>query len=210
MERAFTINDILNKKYKLFDFKDEWEEAFSKPERCGVWFIWGNSGNGKTRFTMQLAKYLTNFGKVLYNSLEEGSSHTIRKAFEDVGMSEVKQKMLLVSESLEKLNQRLEKQRSSNIIIIDSFQYAQISYKQYIAFKEKHHNKLIIFISHADGKQPAGRSAKSVMYDATLKIWVEGFKAFSKGRYIGSKGQLTIWEEGASRYWQENENEFNN
>lgn len=206
MERAFTINDILHKKYKLFDFDGEWEEAFSKPERVGVWFIWGNSGNGKTRFTMQLAKYLTNFGKVLYNSLEEGSSHTIRRAFEDVGMSDVKKKMLLVSESLEKLSERLEKQRSSNIIIIDSFQYAQITYKQYIAFKEKHHDKLIIFISHADGKQPAGRSAKSVMYDATLKIWVEGFKAFSKGRYIGSKGCLTIWEEGAVRYWQENDN----
>lgn len=203
MERAYTINDILNKKYKLFDFKDEWEEAFSKPERCGVWFVWGNSGNGKTRFTMQLAKYLTNFGKVLYNSLEEGSSHTIRKAFEEVGMSEVKKKMLLVSESLEKLNQRLEKQRSASVIIVDSFQYAQISYKQYIAFKEQHKDKLIIFISHADGKQPAGRSAKSVMYDATLKIWVEGFKAFSKGRYIGPKGSLTIWPEGAMRYWQE-------
>lgn len=203
MERAYTINDILNKKYKLFDFKDEWEEAFSKPERCGVWFVWGNSGNGKTRFTMQLAKYLTNFGKVLYNSLEEGSSHTIRKAFEDVGMSEVKQKMLLVSESLEKLSERLNKQRSASVIIVDSFQYAQISYKQYIAFKEQHKDKLIIFISHADGKQPAGRSAKSVMYDATLKIWVEGFKAFSKGRYIGPKGSLTIWPEGAMRYWQE-------
>ena len=41
------------------------------------------------------------------------------------------------------------------------------------------------------------------MYDATLKIWVEGFKAFSKGRYIGPKGSLTIWPEGAMRYWQE-------
>ena len=203
MERAFTVKDILNKKYKLFDFGGEWEEAFSKPERCGVWFIWGNSGNGKTRFTMQLAKYLTTFGKVLYNSLEEGSSNTIRQAFEDVEMQTCKNKILLVSESLEKLSHRLNKQRSASVIIVDSFQYAQITYKQYIAFKEKHHDKLIIFISHADGKQPAGRSAKSVMYDATLKIWVEGFKAFSKGRYIGPKGSLTIWPEGAMRYWQE-------
>ena len=33
------------------------------------------------------------------------------------------------------------------------------------------------------------------MYDATLKIWVEGFKAFSKGRFIGDKGEFTIWDE---------------
>lgn len=203
MERAYTVKDILNKKYKLFDFGDEWEEAFSKPEKTGVWFVWGNSGNGKTRFTMQLAKYLTNFGRVLYNSLEEGSSHTVRKAFEDVEMEQCKNKILLVSECLEKLSERLDKQRSASIIIIDSFQYAQITYKQYIAFKDKHKDKLIIFISHADGKQPAGRSAKSVMYDATLKIWVEGFRAISKGRYIGETGQMTIWEDGAMRYWGE-------
>lgn len=203
MEKALTIDNILNKKYKLFDFTGEWEEAFSKPERRGVWFIWGNSGNGKTRFTMQLAKYLTGFGRVLYNSLEEGSSHTIRKAFEEVGMREVKKRMLLVSEPLAKLNERLKKQRCANVIIIDSFQYCQISYKQYIAFKEEHKDKLIIFVSHADGKQPAGRAAKSVMYDATLKIWVEGFKAISKGRYIGEKGHYMVWEDGAYKYWGE-------
>ena len=42
------------------------------------------------------------------------------------------------------------------------------------------------------------------MYDATLKIWVEGFKAFSKGRFIGQTGEFTIWDEGAERYWGEN------
>lgn len=203
IKKALTIDNILNKNYKLFDFEGIWEEAFAKPERVGVWFVWGNSGNGKTRFTMQLAKYLTRFGRVIYNSLEEGSSHTIRKAFEDVGMREVGTKMVLVSETIERLSERLEKQRSSSIIIIDSFQYAQITYKQYIQFKERHKDKLIIFISHADGKQPAGRSAKSVMYDATLKIWVEGFRAISKGRYIGETGQMTIWDEGAERYWAE-------
>lgn len=203
MKRALTPNDILNKIYKLFEFTGSWFEAFSKPERTGIWFIWGNSGNGKTRFTMQLAKYLCTFGKVIYNSLEEGDSHTVRKAYEDEGMSEVKNRLLLVSEPIAQFSERLKKQRGARIAIIDSFQYAQLTYKQYIEFKERHKDILIIFISHADGKQPAGRSAKSVMYDATLKIWVEGFKAFSKGRYIGDKGHYVVWEDGAYEYWRE-------
>ena len=79
-----------------------------------------------------------------------------------------------------------------------------MTYKQYIAFKAKHKNKLIIFISHADGKQPAGRSAKSVMYDASLKIWIEGYRAISKGRFIGNNGgTFTIWKDGSARYWGE-------
>jgi len=40
-----------------------------------------------------------------------------------------------------------------------------------------------------------------VMYDADLKIWVEGYVAFSKGRYQGSTGEYTIWEKGAYDYW---------
>jgi hypothetical protein len=48
---------------------------------------------------------------------------------------------------------------------------------------------------------PAGRSAKSVMYDAKLKIFTEGYRAFSKGRYIGSKGHYDIWPERARTYF---------
>ena len=99
------------------------------------------------------------------------------------------------------LDERLSKPRSADFAVIDSFQYTQMSYRDYIAFKERHRNKLLIFVSHADGKRPDGRAATKVMYDASLKIWVEGYKAFSKGRFIGPTGECTIYEEGARRYW---------
>ena len=79
-----------------------------------------------------------------------------------------------------------------------------MSYKEYLNFKELFPNKLLIFISHADGKNPAGRSAKSVMYDASLKIWVEGFRATSKGRFIGPIGEYVIWDKPAEIYGEEN------
>ena len=72
-----------------------------------------------------------------------------------------------------------------------------------IEFKEQHRNKLIIFISHAKGRLPKGRSGESVMFDASLKIYVEGYRAFSKGRFIGPKGYYDIWPEEAARYWGE-------
>lgn len=185
-----------------FDFEGEWLEAFACPEKCGIWIIWGNSGNGKTRFALQLCKYLCQFDKVLYNSLEEGSSLTMAKALIDCNMQEVNKRFgLLDGESMENLSIRLEKKKAPKIIVIDSFQYTQMSYKQYIAFKERHKDKLIIFISHAEGKMPASRAAKSVMYDASLKIYVEGYRAFSKGRFLGSKGYYNVWEEGAAKYW---------
>ena len=202
MARSLSVADLYKKKYKLFDFDGLWFDAFDRPETCGVWFIWGNSGNGKTTFVLELMKYLAQFVKVGYNSLEEGSAHTMQKSFRNVGMAEVARRVTLIEgESIDQISARLMKKHSPQVMIIDSFQYTQMTYKQYIEFKQKHRNKLIIFISHADGKMPAGRSAKSVMYDASLKIWVEGYKAFSKGRYIGATGEYVIWPEGSIKYW---------
>ena len=203
IKRALTVQNILEKEYKIFEFEGVWEEAFDKPEKSGVWFVWGNSGNGKTSFILQLIKYLTQFDKVLFNSMEEGTSLTLQRGLIRQNMSEAQNSLLVVNEDCEKLEKRLMCKKSQGIVIIDSFQSFQLTYLQYLKFKEKFPRKLLVFISQADGKMPAGRSAKSVMYDASLKIWVEGYKAFSKGRYIGNSGKYTIWPEKAISYWGE-------
>ncbi len=204
MKRALTVNEVLKEKKTTFDFEGQWREAFGEPERTGVWFIWGNSGNGKSSFTMQLCKELSRFDRVAYDSLEEGDSLTMKQSLVRHKMNECGRRFsLLNAEPIEELRQRLQKRKSFNIVVIDSFQYTQMSYKDYIQLKEQNKNKLLIFISHAKGRAPRGSAAESVMYDATLKIWVEGFKAFSKGRFFGSTGEYTIWQEGANRYWGE-------
>jgi len=205
MARALSVNELLQKKYKLFNFEEDWLDAFDCPERTGVWFIWGNSGNGKTTFVLELIKYLAQFTKVAYDSLEEGGAHSMQQAFIRVGMTEVSRRVILIEgESVEELEARMQKRKSPDVYVIDSLQYSDINYKQYKGLKERNRNKLIIFISHSDGKMPEGRSAKKIMFDATLKIWVEGYRAISKGRYIGSNGgTFIIWTEGSSKYWGE-------
>ena len=88
----------------------------------------------------------------------------MRNTMEKCEMEDVNTRFLLIDgESIEQLSIRLQRPKSPQIIVIDSFQYTQMTYKQYIQFKERHRNKLLIFISHADGQLPAGRSAKRVM-----------------------------------------------
>lgn len=196
------VREMLNMKYDTFDFRGEWYEAFGLPEKRGVWFVWGNSGNGKTSFVMQLCKYLCRFGRVAYNSLEEGVSLTMQNAMKRFGMIDVNRRFLLLdAESIEQLEIRLSRKKSPDIVVIDSFQYTMMNFKQYIELRERHKSKLLIFISHADGRLPSGRSAKSAMYNADLKIYVEGYRAFSKGRYIGPKKYFDIWPEESERYW---------
>jgi len=123
------------------------------------------------------------------------------KALIEAGMQDVARRFILISESMKDLDGRLKKHKSPDVIVIDSFQYTQMSFKDYQKFKNRHRDKLLIFISQAEGNKPSGRTAVSVMYDAALKIWVEGYRAISKGRYFGSKGYYTIWEERANIYW---------
>lgn len=189
-------------KKKTIQFTGAWAEAFGEPERTGIWFVWGQSGNGKTGFLMQLSKELCKFGKVAYNSLEQGTSLSMQQTLALNKMEEAGGKFLLLNrEPIEELSERMSRPKSPDFYIIDSFQYTGVTLPQYKEFVANHRNKLIIFVSQADGRNPDGRTARKVMYDADQKIFVEGFKAVSKGRFFGPKGHYIIWEEGADRYW---------
>ena len=203
IKRAISVDQLTKMKFIEMDFEGKWLASFGVPERTGVWLVWGNSGNGKTRFAIQLAKYLTQFGKVAYNTLEEGIRKSMQRAIIDTNMKQVQKRFnILNRESIEDLKIRLRQHKSHDIIIIDSFQYTGLTKKEYIALKEEFPKKLFIFISHAEGKNPEGRPAKFVRYDADLKIRVEGYKAFPVGRF-GGGDEFVIWEQGAADYYMD-------
>lgn len=200
-KRAFTIENVRNYRADTLPFEDEWLDAIGEPEITGSWIIWGNSANGKTRFALQLAKYLCKFCRVAYNSLEEGLSLSMQRAIAEVGMSDAKRNFVLLDkESIADLKVRLKKQRSPKVIIIDSLQYTGLTYADYKDLRDSFRNKLFIFISHADGAEPKGNVGKAVKYDAFVKIKVEGYKAFPQSRYGGGR-EFTIWQLGANQYW---------
>lgn len=199
MGRAYSPTEILAKKYKMLEWSDEWAEAFDKPETSGVWFIWGNSGNGKSSFVMQLARELAELGHVFLNELEEGTKLTMQNNLKRNDISSVKRKVKIGNEDMTEMSERLSKRKSPQFIIINSFQYTGLTWITYLKLKKMHEDKLLIFVSHAEGKHPEGRTAKKIKFDADLKIWIEGFKAISNGRY-NPGGEYIIWKEGAEKY----------
>ena len=201
LKRALTIEDVRKYRAKTLPFDGEWFEAIGEPELTGSWIIWGGSANGNTRFALQLAKYLSKFCRVAYNSLEEGLSLSMQHAIAEVGMADAKRNFVLLDkENIADLKERLKKQRSPQVVIIDSLQYTGLTYADYKELRDSHRNKLFIFISHADGAEPKGNVGKAVKYDAFVKIKVEGYKAFPQSRYGGGR-EFTIWQLGANQYW---------
>lgn len=201
MKRAISISELISKNFKVVEFENEWYDLIGNPQLSGTWLVWGDSGNGKTRLVLQLCKYLTNFGRVAYNSLEEGFCESMKLAFIDTGMDEVKRKIILLdNEPIEDLEKRLKLQKAPKIVVIDSIQYSGLNFKQYKRLKESNPKTLFIIISHSQGKYPAGRVANAIRFDAFVKIKVEGYKAFATSRFGGGK-PYTIWREGAEKYW---------
>jgi hypothetical protein len=189
---------MVSKRMRTMAFDGEWLAHVGQPERSGSWLIWGNSGNGKTRYALMLGKYLTKFGRVAYNSLEEGISESLKRAVMDTGLVGVRRFILLDKEPIAELANRLSRRKSPDMVIIDSIQYSGLNYRDYRQLRDTFRNKLFIFISHADGREPAGRTARSVRYDANVKIYIEGYRAFAASRYGGGQTYI-IWEEGTKK-----------
>ena len=195
-KRGLTMSDIRAFKPKTIPFTGEWLESIGCPELTGSWIIYGLSANGKTRYALQLARYLAGFCKVIYNSLEEGLSKSMQTALIDVGMDNVSKNFLLLDkEPIEELIIRLHKRKSPDVIFIDSLQYTGLTYGDYKKLREEFRNKLFIFISHADGREPKGNVAKSIKYDAFVKIPIIGYEAIPQSRFGGNKPYV-IWQWG--------------
>lgn len=205
LKRALTLQNVMDADVKTFDFAGEWLDAFGKPQATGVWLVYGGSGSGKTTFVMMLIKYLAAFGRVLFVSYEEGlSSASLKVTIDRLGLMERQNEVLVTIDSVEELDERLSKQRSPDIVVIDSLELSEFNtVRQIKMFADKYPQKLFIYIGQADGDKPRSELGKAVLFLANQKIYVEGYRAFTRGRSQGEKDAfITIWAERGDKYWE--------
>lgn len=206
MARAYSNANIRSARFKTADFDGAWLASIGMPVLRGTWLIYGGSGSGKTSFCLQLAKYLSQFGRVLYNSLEQGLSPTMQAAWIAGGMDEAGRRVkLLDREGYNELFERLGKRQSPEIVIIDSINYLRgLRLCDYQLLSQRYRKKLFVVVAHEKGGEPKGALAQAIRYDADVKIRVEGYRAMVTSRYAtGEVGgdDYIIWEEGADAYW---------
>lgn len=204
--RAYNIKNLLAKKHKDIKLSKKWAEHIGIPESNGVWIIWGESGNGKSSYVMQMVQELCQHGKVIFNDLEEGTRKTAKKNVLRAGLDNdskvIKNFNILDKEPMDEFLVRLRKHKSPNIIIINSWQYTGWNTRKFFDLVNEFPNKLFIIISHADGDNPEGSVAKKIKYHADIKIQVKGFKAIPTSRYEVNE-EYIIWEKGATKAWMD-------
>lgn len=197
-KRAIGVQDLLKKQFVTYDFAGPWLASFGEVERNFRMLIYGESGNGKTEFVVQLAKYLANFGKVYYNSFEQGVSKSLQAAFLRNDMEEVQGRLIIGDkDSYYELERRMAARNSPKFCIIDSIDYMELKTEQYKQLVQKFPHKAFIMICWSVGKHPKLQVSKDIEYMVDIKVRVHEYKAYPRSRFGGNK-HFVIWPE----YWQ--------
>ncbi len=179
-----------------------WHDCFGEIDRAGIVFIYGPSTSGKSSAALSLAKELSHHGRVLYVSNEEGFRTSFQNRLRRFSVADCGSKLQFARrEPAAAILERLAKRKSADFIFIDSIQDSHISRKDYNAMKRMAATKMFVFVSRIEGRVPMGRLARDIKFDADLKVWVEGGRAVSEGRYIGAVGFHDVYEDKADAYW---------
>lgn len=205
LQRALSVDNVLNAKFNGIPLTGKWGEVIGEPELGSNWMIWGLSGSGKTTFNMQLMHELSQYEPAIYNSLEEWPSSSIQMAYKRAGIIPGCS-IRMVGESMTNFTERMLRKRSPNVMFIDSVIYTKFSWSDYEHFCKLFRHKTKIWVGHASGREPKGSLADAIRYDASVKIFTEGYRAFVTSRFnTTGKNTIDIWPEKANSYWGETE-----
>lgn len=206
-QRATSIYNFLNTKFERIEFEGEWKLAFDQPEKGGIWYVGGRPANGKTSFVVQLVKALAELGmRVRFYNFEEQTSITMQETIRRENLTDVESNVQLVNwiVDYQQIREELEKLRV-NVAVIDTIQKSGISKTQVEELRRDFPNILIVFVSHVQPNGlPEKAPANQAYREASLKIYVDRFRAISQGRYFGELGYYNIWKEKADKCWAEN------
>jgi hypothetical protein len=194
MSRVLSISGLKQRKFKVLDFEDTWLDYFGEPQRNFRATFYGPSGSGKSTLVLEFADYLANhFGKVLYNSHEEGFSKSLQRRCNSVGVSATKlyfADRMPLAEMIEKL-----KKGRYAVAIIDSIQYMGFNYGDYKGLAEACPTKALIFISQVNqsGKTKGG---SDILHACDIKVQVVHGKGHIISRYGRNTQTVTLFETG--------------
>lgn len=184
MGSSVSIHQIMKKKYKTFGFSQRLVSIIGDAEEGFKALVFGESGNGKTTFCALLCKDLSEYGKVYYNSVEQGEGKSIQDMAKHCKLDECAANSFVIGDR-DNYGEMLKKIKANRckFVVIDSAQYMNLTVEQYKEMTVLNKKKSFIIISWADGQSPKGEAAKAMRYMVDVKIRVHKGVAYVDSRF---------------------------
>jgi len=180
----FSVKALKEKKYHMMELAPEYARLMGQPERKFTAIHYGESGSGKSVYTLQFADYFAkNFGKVLYNSHEESVNKTIQ---DRINNFEIDAQRLFVANaiSFDKMCDYIKK-NYYKLIIIDSVKYMNFCIDQLkelrTTFSKRQISVAMIDFGDAKGKPASG---KDLIHASDVKMYFKNGRVYSISRYL--------------------------
>ena len=195
MPRTLGVHYIMNKVYKSLQLQGCWLDTFGAISDPFTMLVYGHPKNGNTTFMMMFAKYLTRFGKVFYNSIEEGDSKTIQDALIRCRMDELEEGKFMLGDRYfyTDLMEKLAKPNSGRFVFIDSRDFINLTCQQFKKLKATFKHKSFIIICWETAGKPSGKFAKDIEFIVDVVVHVSNFKAHPRSRFGGNQ-DFIIWD----------------
>lgn len=178
VSNVISLSEMKEKSFDIYHFSEEYSNLIGNPERNFSALIYGESGHGKSTWSIDFSNYLaTNFGKLLYNSSEEGFSYSLQNKLskydnENIHISQFKRFKELKSEI---------RANKYNFIVIDSLNDMELTEEQFSELINM--GIAIIFILQAT-KGGNFKGSNKFAHDTDIRIKLENYKpVLEKSRF---------------------------
>ena len=173
IQKAISLESLKSKKFKTLEFSDKWQELVGTPEANFCMMVYGKPGQGKSYFTLELSEYLaSNFGTVLFNSSEEGSSLSLQNKIANFNMENI---FLGGAKDVNNL-QFLLSNSPYKFVIIDSVNHMNITPEDLRKLRGLHPSKGFICILQST-KDGSFKGSNEYEHDADISIKIDNRKA---------------------------------
>jgi hypothetical protein len=167
--QVMSLQDFQKIEFNNLEMSEEYKNLFGNPPENFNMLVYGESGNGKSTWSINFAEYLANnHGKVLFNSSEEGLGETLKRKLVDKKSQHLD---LSQCKNFESLKGILPKKGKYRFVFIDSINDMNLTVKDLKELRAMDENRAIIFIMQATkGGEYKGDSGFRHEADYVIKL----------------------------------------
>lgn len=187
---VMSSQDMLHYEYNELPFSGKWFALVGRPASNFHALVYGRPKMGKSYLSVGFAKYLSNFGKVLYIASEEGFSSTLKKKITDFGLDKANVDFGNFRDYTQIRN--VLKQNDYSFVFIDSVNFINLTPQQVEDLKDENPDTAFVTIQQAT-KQGFARGSQEFAHNSDIIIEVVDGVAYAQGRF-GPPSEMQIFD----------------